>query len=178
MCRGTTGCAVRDLGGQDLANAAAGQSVRREHPDPAGQRVSETGAPRVMIVLDTSALTAVVVGESDAEAFLSLMLANAGDLQMSAGTAVETGIVVEARQGAEATKDLAILVDRLGMAVVPLDQAQAAAAVAAWRRFGKGRHPAGLTLGDCFSYALAKISSAPLLFKGTDFAQTDVVGAL
>jgi ribonuclease VapC len=132
----------------------------------------------VMVVLDTSAVTAVVFGEPDAEMFLSVMLANAGDLQMSAGTAVEVGIVVEARQGAEATKDLAILVDRLGMATVPVDRVQVEAAVAAWRRFGEGRHPAGLNLGDCFSYSLAKLSAAPLLFKGRDFAQTDIPSAL
>jgi ribonuclease VapC len=131
-----------------------------------------------MVVLDTSAITAVVFGEPDAEMFLSVMLANAGDLQMSAGTAAEVGIVVEARQGAEATKDLAILVDRLGMATVPVDRVQVEAAVAAWRRFGKGRHPAGLNLGDCFSYSLAKLSAAPLLFKGRDFAQTDIPSAL
>ena len=131
-----------------------------------------------MVVVDTSAVTAVVFGEPDAEMFLSVMLANAGDLQMSAGTAVEVGIVVEARQGAEATKDLGILVDRLGMAIVPVDRVQVDAAVAAWRRFGKGRHPAGLNLGDCLSYALAKLTAAPLLFKGRDFAQTDIASAL
>jgi ribonuclease VapC len=102
----------------------------------------------------------------------------AGDLQMSAGTAIEVGIVVEARQGAEATKDLGLLVDRPGIATVPVDRIQAEAAVAAWRRFGKGHHPAGLNLGDCFSYALAKLTSAPLLFKGRDFGQTDVISAL
>jgi ribonuclease VapC len=131
-----------------------------------------------MVVVDTSAVTAVVFGEPDAEIFLSVMLANAGDLQMSAGTAVEVGIVVEARQGAEATKDLGMLVDRLGMAIVPVDRVQVEAAVAAWRRFGKGRHPAGLNLGDCFSYALAKLTAAPLLFKGRDFGQTDIASAL
>jgi ribonuclease VapC len=110
--------------------------------------------------------------------FLSVMLVNAGDLQMSAGTAVEVGILIEARQGAEATKDLGILVDRLGMAIVPVDRVQAEAAIAAWRRFGKGRHPAGLNLGDCFSYALAKLTAAPLLFKGRDFGQTDIASAL
>ena len=130
------------------------------------------------VVVDTSAVTAVVFGEPDAEMFLSAMLANAGDLQMSAGTAVEVGIVVEARQGSDATNDLRILVDRLGIATVPFDRAQADAAVAAWRRFGKGRHPANLNLGDCFSYALAKMGPAPLLFKGRDFSQTDISSAL
>ena len=64
------------------------------------------------------------------------------------------------------------------MATVPIDQAQAEAAIAAWRRFGKGRHPAGLNLGDCFSYALAKLTAAPLLFEGRNFAQTDIPSAL
>lgn len=130
------------------------------------------------VALDTSALTAVIFGEADAEMFLSVLLTHAGDLQMSAGTAVETGIVVEARQGGEATRDLAILLDRLGVTTVPLDSVQAETAVAAWRRFGRGRHPAALNLGDCFSYALAKVTSAPLLFKGDDFGQTDIVSAL
>lgn len=64
------------------------------------------------------------------------------------------------------------------LVITPVDQVQAEAAVAAWRRFGKGRHPAGLNLGDCFSYALAKVTSAPLLFKGRDFGQTDLVSAM
>jgi ribonuclease VapC len=68
--------------------------------------------------------------------------------------------------------------DRLGVITEPVDAAQASAAFAAWRRFGKGRHPAGLNLGDCFSYALARAAGAPLLFKGNDFAQTDIASAL
>lgn len=131
-----------------------------------------------MVVLDTSAVASVVFGGPDAEALLAVMLANAGDLRMSAPTAVETGILVEARQGPRATADLEILIDRLGVEIVPFDRAQAGAAVTAWRRFGKGRHPAALNLGDCFSYALAKVGSEALLFKGADFGQTDVVSAL
>jgi ribonuclease VapC len=69
-------------------------------------------------------------------------------------------------------------VDRLGMAIVPVDRDQVEAAVVAWRRFGKGRHPAGLNLGDCFAYALAKLTGASLLFKVRDFAQTDISSAL
>jgi ribonuclease VapC len=130
------------------------------------------------VVLDTSAVLAVVFGEDDAEALLAAMLHRAGDLQISAGTLVETGIVVEARHGPQGADDLRILLDRLGVEAVQLDEEQARLAVAAWRRFGKGRHPAGLNLGDCLAYALAKALSAPLLFKGTDFAQTDVASAL
>lgn len=129
------------------------------------------------IVVDTSALVAVVFGEPDAEWFLSIMIANAGDLQVSAATLVEAGIVAEAKQGPEAAADLQTLLDSVGVAVTPLDAEQAELAVATWRRFGKGRHPAGLNLGDCYSYALAKHGGSALLFKGTDFAQTDIASA-
>lgn len=126
------------------------------------------------VVLDTSALAAVVFGEPDAEALLAHMTRSAGDLILSAATAVEVGIVVEARQGAEATADLTALLEALQVRTVPVDEDQAAAALMAWRRFGKGRHPAGLNLGDCFAYALARVEGAALLFKGDDFPQTDV----
>lgn len=129
-------------------------------------------------VLDTSAVAAVVFGEPDAEAMLSAMLAEVGDLVISAVSRVEVGIVVEARQGPEAANDLGILLDRLGVGVTPVDVDQAQAALSAWRRFGKGRHAAGLNFGDCFAYAAAKVSAAPLLFKGQDFRQTDVISAL
>ncbi len=129
------------------------------------------------MVLDTSAVAAVVFGEPEAEALLALMLARAGDLRISAATLVEAGIVVEARHGRAGADDLWMLLERLGVVTVPLDAEQARLAVAAWGRFGKGRHSAGLNLGDCFSYALAKAAGAPLLFTGADFAQTDVVSA-
>ena len=128
-------------------------------------------------VLDTSAVAAVVLGEP-AEAFLSVMASDAGELRMSAATRVKVGIVLEARQGPQAASDLQIVLDRLEVEVTPFDGDQALAALTGWRRFGKGRHPAGLNLGDCFAYALAKVNAAPLLFKGEDFRQTDVVSAL
>ncbi|OLT16889.1 ribonuclease [Serinicoccus sp. CUA-874] len=130
------------------------------------------------MVLDTSAVAAVIFGEPDAETLLRVMQRAAGDLLMSAATSVEVGIVVETRQGREATQDLRLLLDRLGVDIAPLDAAQASIAVDAWRRFGKGRHPASLNLGDCFAYAAAQSRDAPLLFKGGDFAQTDVRSAL
>ena len=130
------------------------------------------------VVIDTSALAAVVLGEPDAEAFLSVLLAHVGDLHISAATVVEAAIVVEARQGPEAAADLAILLDRIGVVTIPFDDDQSRSAVAGWRRFGKGRHPAGLNLGDCFAYALAKTTAGALLFKGRDFAQTDVASIL
>lgn len=130
------------------------------------------------LVLDSSALAAVVFGEPDAEALLAVMLVNADDLQISAATAVEVGILVEARHGPEGAADLRLLLDRLGVVTTSVDQAQAQRALAAWRRFGKGRHPAALNFGDCFAYALAKELSADLLFKGEDFAQTDIGSVL
>jgi ribonuclease VapC len=129
------------------------------------------------IVIDTSALAAVVFGEDDAETFAERMLTEAGDTIVSAATLVEARIVVEARQGQDAVRDLVDLLDGVGAHVVAFDADQAALAVEAWRRFGKGRHPAALNFGDCFSYALAKARGAPLLFKGEDFAQTDIASA-
>lgn len=130
------------------------------------------------VVLDTSAVAAVIFGEPDAEGLLAAMTRSAGDLLLSAATAVELGIVVEARQGPAATDDLRRMLTTLTVVTVPLDEEQAGIALAAWRRFGKGRHVAGLDLGDCYSYALAKSRQAPLLFKGEDFAQTDIASAL
>lgn len=130
------------------------------------------------VVVDTSALVAVVLGEADAERHLAVLRTHVGDVHLSAASAVESGIVVEARQGPEATEDLQRLLALVGVVTVPLDAEQAVVAVAAWRRFGKGRHPAGLNLGDCFSYALAKVSGAALLFTGDNFDQTDVTSAL
>ncbi|GAB96585.1 hypothetical protein KILIM_042_00290 [Kineosphaera limosa NBRC 100340] len=130
------------------------------------------------VVLDTSAVAAVVFGEPDAEVLLSVMTRSAGELSISAATQVELGIVVEARQGPDASEDLRALLTELRVEAVPVDADQTHAAIAAWRRFGKGRHVAGLNLGDCFSYALAKVEGAPLLFKGGDFTQTDIASAL
>ena len=128
--------------------------------------------------LDTSALAAVVFGEPDADALAAVMQRSVGDLAISASTLVEVGIVVEAKQGPAASADLQALLAQLAVRTIPLDEGQATLAVAAWRRFGKGRHPAGLNLGDCFAYALAKSNGASLLFKGPDFTQTDIASAL
>lgn len=130
------------------------------------------------IALDTSALAAVVFGEPDAAHFAAVMLANAGDCLVSAATLVEASIVVEAKQGPAAGQDLRLLLDQIGADVMPVDAAAASVAVGAWQRFGKGRHPAALNLGDCFSYAVAKIAGAPLLFKGDDFTKTDISHAV
>lgn len=128
--------------------------------------------------VDTSALAAIILGEPDAERHLDAMLHAAADLSTSAVSRVEVAIVVEARQGPAAAEDLRVLLDRLTVETVPVDAEQTTLAVAAWRRFGKGRNPAGLNVGDCFSYALARSLEAPLLFKGADFEQTDIRSVL
>ncbi|WP_218000184.1 type II toxin-antitoxin system VapC family toxin [Millisia brevis] len=128
-----------------------------------------------MIVTDTSALVAIVLGEDDAERYLARM--HGEQVLIGAATVVESGIVVEAKQGPDAARDLELLLDGVAATVVPVDADHARTAITAWRRFGKGRHPAGLNLGDCFSYATAKLANAPLLFKGEDFGQTDLTSA-
>ena len=129
-----------------------------------------------MIVADSSALVAVVLGEPDAEVFRDVL--GTGVIALSAASLTETRMVVESRAGMDATRDLDLLVADAEIDVVAYDSAHAAVAHAAWRRFGKGRHPASLNLGHCMAYATARLAGAPLLFKGDDFAQTDIVSAL
>ena len=129
-----------------------------------------------MIVVDSSALVAVVLGEPDAEVFRDVL--GTGVIALSAASLTETRMVVESRAGMDATRDLDLLVADAEIDVVAYDSAHAEAAHAAWRRFGKGRHPASLNLGDCMAYATARLAGAPLLFKGDDFAQTDIASAL
>lgn len=128
------------------------------------------------MVIDTSALTAVLFDEPERERFVSAM-AEAPRLLISTGTLLEASIVVEARRGESAGRELDLLLHRASVRTVDVDAEQATAARAAWRRFGKGRHPAGLNYGDLFAYALAKVSGDPLLFKGDDFAATDITPA-
>lgn len=96
---------------------------------------------------------------------------------MSAATRVELGIVIESRAGAEGAQLLQEMLSRIEVRILPADTAIAVEAIIAWRRFGKGRHPASLNYGDTFAYALARRSGLPLLFVGDDFAQTDVLVA-
>jgi ribonuclease VapC len=128
-----------------------------------------------VIAADTSALIAVVLGEPEAERFLAALRSNS--VTLSAVSFTEASIVVETRQGLDAGRDLELLVAGVVDRVVPVDEAHARVATGAWRRFGKGRHPAGLNFGDCFAYATASLANLPLLFKGDDFVQTDLRAA-
>ena len=125
------------------------------------------------MVIDTSALVAVLFDEPERARLVQLITADPRRL-ISAGTLLESSIVIEARRGEAAGRELDLLLHRLGATVVPFDEAQSTLARAAWRRYGKGHHAAGLNLGDCFAYALSRLSGEPLLFKGTDFGLTDV----
>lgn len=125
------------------------------------------------MVIDSSALVAVFLREPEREFFLDMIL-KADTRRISAVTFVETGIVLEGRRGAVAEHELDRFLERVAIEVVAVDAEYAAAALAAWRKYGKGRHPAGLNLGDCFSYALAHSVGEPLLAKGEDFGRTDL----
>lgn len=125
-----------------------------------------------MIVVDTSAIVAVLFGEPDGEKLERRLLAE--PCVISAATLVELGIVIEAKTGPPGTQLLEELLGRIEIEVVPVDAELAREAVLCWRRFGKGRHRAGLNFGDTFSYALSRRLGQPLLFVGDDFSQTDV----
>lgn len=126
------------------------------------------------MIVDSSALVAVVLGEDDAELYAQALAGTTESVTVSAATLVEASLVVASRQGPDASRDLQLLLSDVSAVFLPFDEEQAGAAVAAWSRFGKGRHPAGLNLGDCYSYAAAAVTGEALLFKGDDFPQTDI----
>lgn len=128
------------------------------------------------MVVDTSALLAILNDEPERRTFNEAIEA-AESVSLSAATLVETSIVIEARFGAEGVRDLDHFLGLAAIKVREVDADQAFVARRAFTEFGKGRHPAGLNFGDCFSYALAKVRGERLLFKGNDFAQTDVESA-
>lgn len=125
------------------------------------------------MVIDTSALVAIALNEPKAELFEQCIVA---DLQrlISAATLLEVAMVLETRLGEAAGRELDLWLLKAGIDIVAVDADQIDVARRAWRRFGKGRHPAGLNYGDCFSYALAFTRQEPLLFKGDDFSKTDI----
>jgi ribonuclease VapC len=125
------------------------------------------------MVVDTSVWIAYLKGEPEADR-LGTALVEASQLFVSTATLVETSIVVQHQRGEAGDRDLDELMQKLHVEVVPVSAEQAELARAGYTRFGKGRHPAALNLGDCFSYALARALDEPLLFVGDDFSQTDV----
>jgi ribonuclease VapC len=129
-----------------------------------------------VIVVDTSAIVAILKVERERDVFARI-IAFEGCLFSTVGY-LEASMVIVGRGRAQLTDLLDGLLSEPGIELVPFDQQQARAGQTAFLRFGKGRHPAGLNFGDCISYALAQSRGLPLLFKGEDFAKTDVISAL
>lgn len=130
------------------------------------------------MIVDTSALIAVMREEPEADIFLEKMESAAGTLKMSAGNWLETGILAESEQGGTASLLLDNIAERLNLQIIAVTFEQAQIARKAYRAFGRGRgHKAKLNYGDCFAYALAVQSGEPLLFKGNDFSVTDIAPA-
>ena len=126
------------------------------------------------MVIDSSALLAILLGETEADKF-ARAIADDPRRITSAFTALETGIVIEAKKGEAGGREFDLLLHRAALEIVPLTEEQFEVARIAWRKYGQGRHPAGLNIGDCCTYALASITNEPLLFKGEDFFHTDIV---
>ena len=129
------------------------------------------------MILDTSALVAILVKEPDSGRYIEA-ISNAPRCRISAGNFIELSIVIEGQFGLEVLRQCDALIRRIGIVIEPVTVEQAHVARQAFSDFGKGHHPAALNFGDCFAYALAKVTSEPLLFKGEDFRKTDIVPAL
>jgi ribonuclease VapC len=125
------------------------------------------------MVIDTSALLAIFLAEPERKPFLDSILQSETRM-ISAANVLETGIVLEARRGESAGREFDLFLARANLQIVSVDSEQAEIARSAWRKYGKGRHPAALNFGDCFAYALAKSSGEPLLAKGTHFVATGI----
>lgn len=128
------------------------------------------------MVIDTSAIAAIALDEPEAPAF-ERRIADDSVRLISAATVLETAIVLESRLGEQGGAELDLWLHKAGVEIAAVDADQADRARRAWRRYGKGRHPAGLNFGDCFAYALAASTQEPLLFKGDDFSRTDIKAA-
>jgi ribonuclease VapC len=125
------------------------------------------------MIIDTSAILAILQSEPESRDFLGAIEA-ADSVRMSVASFVECSMVIESRHGAKGLRDFDRFLSRANIELIPADREQGQVARCAFSRFGKGRHPAGLNYGDCFSYAAAISLSEPLLCKGGDFIRTDM----
>lgn len=128
------------------------------------------------MVIDSSAIVAIFFHEPDARTFRERIAEDPVRL-ISAATVVEAAMVIEARFGEAGGAEFDLWLHKADVEIVAVTADHADQARRAWRRDGKGRHPAGLNFGDCFSYALAVLTREPLLFKGDDFPKTDIQAA-
>lgn len=128
------------------------------------------------MVIDTSAILAILLDEAEAEDFLARIERDPVRL-VSVASYVEAAIIIDDRFGTEGGRDLKLFLIEAGIEIEPVTVAQADLAREAYRRFGRGNHPARLNFGDCFAYALAKAAREPILYKGDDFGRTDIPAA-
>ena len=128
------------------------------------------------MILDTSAMVAILYREPEATAFIQL-IHDADQCSLSVANHIELSMVVENQLGPEGMRQAEAFFRRAGVVIEPVTVEQGELARQAFLDFGKGRHRAGLNFGDCFAYALAKAKGEPLLFKGKDFAATDIPAA-
>jgi ribonuclease VapC len=128
------------------------------------------------MIVDASAMVAILLEEPEGHLFDVAMIRST-NCRMSSATLLEASMILESRRGADGVRDLDLQIARFRIEIVPFTEAQAWLARDAFKRYGKGGHPARLNFGDCMSYALAKETGEELLFKGTGFAQTDIAVA-
>lgn len=124
-------------------------------------------------VLDTSALVALLCGEPEAERIFQ-RIEQGGTFYVAAPTLLELRLILAGRLGRDAAADVESARERIGFLVLSFTEAHADAAFIAWQQYGKGRHPAGLNLGDCMTYGVAKVAKAELVYVGDDFSRTDL----
>ena len=129
------------------------------------------------MVVDTSAVIAILFGEPEEALFVDIIESDSTP-KFSVASLLETTMLYFARRTEADLTIVTGLTEILGLQIVAVDSAQASLAISAFLRFGKGRHPARLNMGDCFSYALAASLKEPLLFKGADFSKTDIAAVL
>ena len=141
------------------------------------EKISLLCARAATMIVDTSAVLAILFNESDAETF-ARAISEADSPRISAASFVKAAVVIEVQTRESGSRQFDAFFRRAGIIIEPVTEEQAHAARQAYTDFGKGRHAAALNFGDCFAYALAKVTGEPLLFKGGDFRKTDVKVAI
>jgi ribonuclease VapC len=128
------------------------------------------------MIVDTSALLAILFEEPEGKR-LDVTIVRTAHCRMCSASLLETSMILQSRKGQDGVRDLDLLIARFKIGIVEFTESHALVARDAFRRYGKGRHPAQLNFGDCVAYAVAREAGEELLFKGTDFGQTDIVAA-
>jgi ribonuclease VapC len=128
------------------------------------------------MIVDSSAILAILLEEPEGHLF-DVAIVRTAVARMSAATLLEASMILQSKRGPDGVRDLELLIVRFKIEIAPFTESQARLARVAFERYGKGRHPAQLNFGDCMAYALAKETGEKLLFKRTDFGQTDIVAA-